>query len=493
MLVLEVMRNPRLTGVRHHRSVSGRVVIIGGGAAGTAAFVALVRHGAAGSIDVVDPGLPGGGVVFGAAGPSLLCNTSAGVMSLDPADPDGFVRYLRQTGVPATADDFVPRELVGRYCGAAFREHAALAARHGVAHRHVASRAVRVTRHGAGYRVELADGGQLAADDVVVATGTGQPVVPAMVRGHLGRPGLFATVDPVRLDELAPGSSVLVLGSRLSAIDATLLLCGRGHRVAMTSRSGRLPAVRTRIGAGVPLDRAALDRLDLTDPTLPLALLRLVRRAVGRPLREQVSTATDPVARLRAEIALARAGRIRWQDVIAELIDWTNTRLSTVELQVRETAMARCATLVSRYISAFPLENAERLEAELDQGTAELRRDHPTRVEPDDLGGWTVWWPDGARSRYDAVVCATGFHPPALSCGRHELRLGILPFGDVRTPRVEPDLRVRFARGAAPERIWLLGTTSHPRVPIVNYLRTAVDQADAIARSMGARMLTRAA
>lgn len=202
------MRNPRLTGVRHHRYVSGRVVIIGGGAAGTAAFVALVRHRAAGSIDVVDPRPPGGGVVFGAAGPGLLCNTSAGVMSLDPADPNGFVRYLRASGVPATPDDFVPRELVGRYCGDAFREH------------------------------------------------------------------------------------------------------------------------------------------------------------------------------------------------------------------------------------------------------------------------------------------ATGFHPPALSCGRHELRLDTAP---IVAPRVEPDLRLRFPRGTAPERIWLLGTASYQRVPIVNYLRTAVDQADSIARLMAARALTRAA
>lgn len=478
------MRNPRLTGVRHHQSVSDRVVIIGGGAAGTAAFVALVRHRTAGSVDVVDPRPPGSGIVFGAAGPGLLCNTSAGVMSLDPEDPDGFVRYLRESGVPATPDDFVPREMVGRYCGDVFRDHA-----RGIAHRHVAARAVRVARHGAGYRVDLADGEHLTADDVVVATGTGPPVVPAMVRDHVGQPGLFATVDPVGLGELAPGSSVLVLGSRLSAVDATLLLCGRGHRVAMTSRTGRLPAVRTRIGDGVPLDGSALAGLDLTDPALPLALLRLVRRAVGRPLREQVSTATDPVARLRAEIALARDARIPWQDVIAELIDWTNTRLATVDRQVREAAMARCATLISRYISAFPLENAERLAAELDRGTAELRRDHPTRIAPDG-GGWTAWWPNGTRSRYDAVVCATGFHPPALSCGRHELRLDTPP---IVAPRVEPDLRLRFPRGAAPERIWLLGTTSYSRVPIVNYLRTAVDQADAIARAMAARALTRAA
>jgi uncharacterized NAD(P)/FAD-binding protein YdhS len=65
-------------------------------------------------------------------------------------------------------DDFVPRELVGRYCGDAFREHAT-----GIEHRHVASRAVRVARHGAGYRIDLADGERLTADAVVVATGTG--------------------------------------------------------------------------------------------------------------------------------------------------------------------------------------------------------------------------------------------------------------------------------------------------------------------------------
>jgi uncharacterized NAD(P)/FAD-binding protein YdhS len=460
------------------------VVIIGGGAAGTAVFLALVRHRGAEFVDVVDPRPPGLGAVFDTGDAGLLCNTSAGVMSLDPANPDGFVEYLRQRGVPAERDDFVPRDLVAGYCADSYRRHAMLAARRGIAHRHIPSRAPRVTRRGSGYRVDLAGGGQLSADDVVVATGTGPPVVPTLVRRHLGRPGLFETVDPVRLNALAPGSSVLVLGSRLSAIDATLLLCGRGHRVAMTSRSGLLPAVRTRLGAGTPLDRAALAGLDLTDPALPLAVVRLVRRAVGRPLRDQVSTAADPVTRLREEITLARSGTIGWQDVIAELIEWTNTRLSTVDSAVRRTAMSRCATLISRYISAFPLRNAERLLAAIDGGAATLHRPQPSHIEPDGRGGWTVWWRHGTRSRYDAVVCATGFHPPALSCRQHELRLDIPATHRLMEPRVDADLRMRFPRGTSPERIWLLGTTSYLRTPIVNYLRTAADHADMIARSI---------
>jgi uncharacterized NAD(P)/FAD-binding protein YdhS len=446
-----------------------RVIIVGGGATGTAAFLAIVRHRAAASVDIVDPRPPGRGVVFDTTSPTFLCNTSAGVMSLNPERPNEFVHYLRRRGLAVGPDDFVPRRLVAEYCVDSYRRHAELA-------RHIPDRARSLARRGSGYVVALEGGGELRADDVIVCTGTGPPVVPGLVRRHLGRPGLFPSSYPE--PSLEPDARVLVLGTRLSAIDATLSLCLRGHRVTMASRSGRLPAVRTRIRRAAPLDRAAFLGLDLTDPALPSRVLRLVRRATSRPLAEQTSSATNPMVRLRQEIELAEAGHVDWQDVIPELIELMNDRLSTVDDSVRRTALSRCELLITRYVSAFPLRNARRLLHEFDRGAATLARGVPLQIEPDG-DRWCVRWPDGVE-RFDAIVCATGYHPPVLSCHGTVLRLD-RP-GSV--PELGTDLRMRFPGSADAERIWLLGTTSYLRVPVVNYLRTAADQADAIARSM---------
>lgn len=467
----------------------GRVVIVGGGAAGTAAFTALVRHAAAESVHVIDPLPPGRGRVFDTDDPDLLCNTSAAVMSLDPAEPDEFVRFLRSSGYRASRSVFVPRGRVAEYCTWSYRRHTELATRRGIAHGHVPARTVRVVRREHDYRIDLADGRHVLADHVVVATGTGPPAVPALVREHLGQPGLYRTPLPDPSRRLRPGSRVLILGSKLSAIDATILLCRQRHRVVMTSRSGQLPAVRTHLGrtGRVSVGRA-LAELDPADPNLPTAVLRLVRRATGtftdRPLHRQVSVAADPFTRLREEIELAERGHIDWQEVIAELIDEINLRLSSVDRQVWEGAMARCAPLVSRYISAFPLRNAHRLCAEFERGTAALAPRFPSRIEPDGRGGWTAYWPHRGRERFDAVVCATGFQPPPLWCWRDQLRLDAPTTRAAPPPTVDTELRMRFPHRRSGERIWLLGTASYLRTPIVNYLRTAADQADAVARAM---------
>jgi 2-polyprenyl-6-methoxyphenol hydroxylase-like FAD-dependent oxidoreductase len=442
-----------------------RFVIVGGGATGTAAALALHRHGLAGLVDIVDPNPPGRGIVFDTTGSTLLCNTSVGVMSLHADRPHDFLDYLHRRGLPATLADFVPRRLVSEYCVDAI---AGLA-------RHVRARAVAVMVDADRYRVVLHDGSSIPADDVIVCTGTGPPLVPCSLRRHVGRPGLFTSLYPTDalLAALRAGSRVLILGTRLSAIDAALVLTAHGHRVVLASRSGELPAVRTRVyhTGRAPLDHAAFARLDPRDPALPRQVLSLIRRATG-PL--VTSLAADPLERLRQETALAIAGRIPWQDTIAELIDLIN--MSTMDHW--DAALTSCRHLIARYVSAFPLANAQRLLAAIDNGSVTLAPPAPLRIEPH-AGTWQATWPS-AVERFDAVVCATGYQPPLLAARPGVLRL------DTRGVAPDLDHSLRLLGGPTPERIWLLGTTSHPRVPITNYLRTAVTQAAALARTVAA-------
>lgn len=457
-----------------------RVVIVGAGATGVAAFAALVRHGIAAHVDVVDPHPPGRGHAFDAAHPALLCNTSAGIMSLRAEDPDDFVRHLRRSAPAPGRDSFVPRALFGEYARATYAAAVALHRSRGGGHRHVAARCVAVRRTGGGYRVLLAAGGPLVASDVLLCQGLSEPRVPDVLAPHVGTDSAFASPfpEPRLLGTLRPGSRVLVLGTRLTGIDAALLLCGAGHTVTMASPSGQLPAVRTRTGARTGLVSAAdIRALDLTGPRLNRDIVALVRRASAAvspyPLRRQVSTAGATTARLRAEIALAEQGRTAWQDVVCSFVDAANDALAPLDAAVRHTALERCSTLFSRYLAAFPLGNARRLLGHLDAGR--LRITAGTPVDLRRGARWTATWPDATTGTFDAVVGAAGYHPPPLHADGTGLDL-TGGSGRGEAPHVEPDLRIRLPRSAQPERIWLLGIPSAARVASINAIYPMAQQ-----------------
>lgn len=207
------------------------VVIIGAGVAGIAAFVSAVRNRSVSRIDIVDPRGIGNGVAFATSEPELLCNTSVETMSLLDDDPYDFLHYLRAKAIDVSPDAFVPRFHVSRYLADRYADHRMLARDAGIQHRHLMATARTIEKQPTGgYRVLLEDGTSLEASDVVICTGSGAPFLPDALRPHIGAPAFFECLYPERrvMDYLAMPSRVLIVGSRLSAVDAALLACGAG-------------------------------------------------------------------------------------------------------------------------------------------------------------------------------------------------------------------------------------------------------------------------
>lgn len=452
------------------------MVIIGGGAAGTAAFAALARAGVDAPVDIVDPLPAGAGPAFGARDAALLCNTSADLMSLLPGLPGDFRESLRARGVPAEREVFAPRREFARYLREVYETWAG---RPGVAHRRVARRAVAVQPLGPdeGQRVILDDGSHLIASDVLVCLGWGPPRVPDGLRD---RPGIVTSPFPEErmLESVPPSGRVLVLGTKLSAIDAALLLTRHGHRVTMASPSGALPAVRTRTVRGaVRVDPAAVHALDPADPHLTRRILALVTRTLGTALTCD-DAAGGTIERLRTEIDLARRGRVGWQDVLVELVDIANPILVRRDGDARRRVLRACEPLM-RYLGSFPLTNAERLLGLLETGQLRVRAGIPRRL--DGPLPWRVQWPDGQHERFDTVVCATGFTGRPLHMRRGALALTRDASGLGSPPELDADLRLHV--DGRSERIWLLGVSSGLRMPFVNAVHHATDQAEAFARA----------
>ncbi|MFD3682304.1 FAD/NAD(P)-binding protein [Streptomyces sp. NPDC058613] len=468
-----------------------QVIIVGGGATGVSLFSRLSRVAGISTISLIDPNPVGLGTAFGTTDPLLLCNTSVDVTSMDPDGESDLLGYLAARGWPVHRDDFVPRYLIGQYCRERFLERRREAEQAGVRVRHYLTRARSMSPVGTeGYSVELADGRRITGTDVFLCLGLDRPVIPDVVRPHLGNPALATSAYPVEdLSRLSENSRVLILGSKLAAIDAALVLARSRHRVVMASGSGALPAVRTRLRRpkAPRLDTSAWKALSPDSPSLDQEVTRLLLTAVaqaanGTALRSQTSSAARSAERLAEELEIAMTGRAHWQDTIAEIIQVVNHISAGWRHTTRSAVLNRYRHLVARYISAIPVRNARLLLGHLTDGTLSVVPGIPQSVTPvADGKGWQVSWEGSTAERFDHIVCATGYHKPEI---------GWLPDGTLRLDgaagteidlRVSSELRVCDPLTGDPERIWVLGAASHRRMAIVNYLNTAAHQSKAVA------------
>lgn len=217
-----------------HRPVV-TVVIVGGGASG----VLVARHlwarlGEGVRLVIVDrTGIFGRGVAYGSPEDGHLLNVYAAAMGADPEHPEGFWRWLERTGWSrdpriAGPEDFAPRHVYGDYLESLIEPLIAAGVLECRAGTCVAAEAT-----GAGVRVRLADGAEIAGDALMLATGNEPPVAdPAAECGwerHRSR--------------IAPDALVLIKGTGLTMVDhiVSLARCGHRGRVVAVSRRGLTP------------------------------------------------------------------------------------------------------------------------------------------------------------------------------------------------------------------------------------------------------------
>ena len=231
------------------------VLIIGGGLSGTMLAVQLLRLPGTRQILVIEPRTElGRGEAYSAVELGHTLNGNAARMSVDPDNADDLTQwltdYIAAGGWPESdqqhmpvSELFPPRGIFGLYAQQRLAE-----ARAGSAStlEHVRAEVVDLQVAPGGVLLTLDDGQQLQGAQAVLATG----MFPAARTPQTQSSGLnAAAVDPwdVRgMTQLDPHSTVLIIGSGLTMVDAVVSLEQAGHRgpIEIFSRHGLLPHVR---------------------------------------------------------------------------------------------------------------------------------------------------------------------------------------------------------------------------------------------------------
>lgn len=377
------------------RDARPRVVIVGGGAAGTLTAIHLLRlarrRETGLDVTILEPGdRCSRGVAFGTRDDGHLLNVPACGMSALADEPSHFVAWRQRNfpddaGGPAT---FAPRRQFGLYLEDVLAEAIADAAGDAAVH-HRRECAVGVRRTATGVSVTTANGHQVGADALVVATGlpeAGTAWAPEDLRSSpffVPDPWAPGALEVVKRDRNGR-PDVLVVGTGLTAVDVLLSLSDPTNRpdrrLVAVSRSGAWPRVHRAEPKLVAIP-------DVSDWPSDLA-----------GIREEVEQ----------HIAGVRAATGDWRPALDGLRFTVSTLWARLSEADRTTFLAEDAAAWNRHRHRMPPSSAVVLR-EL-QATGRLTVQAGEVASAADLsdGGVQVTLTDGTKHEVGWVVNATG-------------------------------------------------------------------------------------
>src|ERR1700727_2024723 len=250
------------------------IAIVGGGASGALMTAHLLRFaGDASRLTLVDPRAKiGSGLAYATENESHRLNVRASNMSAFPDDPDHFWRWLRANGHKGE-DRFcsVPRLVYGRYLGSLIEDR--LAESNAPHVRWLRESATSLNERDGSVTLRFS-GGQTAVFDMAV-----------LCCGHeasetLKAPFVSPWEDPSSWNT-APNSTILILGTGLTMVDAAIALSESGHRgpIVAISRRGLLPQAHRRV------DVAPIAQTELPSPARLASFLRWLRARARDEMR----------------------------------------------------------------------------------------------------------------------------------------------------------------------------------------------------------------
>lgn len=215
----------------------------------------------------------GRGAAYSTANPDHLLNVRVANMSAFPNHPDHFTKWLAGRGGWSAHGGFVTRGVYGDYLQDLLRQALETTPPNRLLLEQDEAVDIQPVG-GAGWRVKLGVGREIAANAVVLAAGVLHPAPPPSAAPDLLASPRYVADPWSAIAQLEPDAGdVLLIGTGLTMIDVAMGLAGPTRRTWAISRRGLLPRTHAPVAARPPIARPFGS---------PLDLLRQVRAASGQ-------------------------------------------------------------------------------------------------------------------------------------------------------------------------------------------------------------------
>jgi|GEM_PF-6574260 len=368
------------------------IAVVGGGSTGISFISQFLReikhhvHRDKFSIKLFEPsGTLGTGLAYSAKSHALLLNSPASCFSIYPEDQKHFLKWAQQHPEKWTRhfpeireineDTFVPRKLAGLYLSDAANQAKNLANKYNIQYQVVEDEVVNIIETPAPLKTALLTKHKplrYSADHIILCTGNCAPESYVALKKH---PNYFHTIhsDEEKIKESIKSiSSVLVIGTRLSAIDAALMLKDQNYHghITMASRNGRLPSVKNefKIYNLKHLTTESIQRQMRAYSALKIEhLVTLIEKEASDIYGSEISMdkiaryTHDPVTTLKNDLETIRNGEALWQKIPAVFIELIEMYWSNFSIEEKKRYLRDYVGIMQRYTSAFPFVNAEKI------------------------------------------------------------------------------------------------------------------------------------
>lgn len=437
------------------------IAIIGAGPSGVSTYLQLIKelHTELTSITIFDPKGIAKSFSFNTDLTSSLTNTSVGVTSLYADDKLDYFKWLqdKKPELKASSSDFISRLYFNEYCQDRFQQSKDYALSFGCSTLIEHCEVKKLVYKNQKMIITSQQNIDFMFDAVILATGISISLPDGIDKRC---ENLISNPYPERyfLSRINNKSKILILGSKLSAIDVSIAIHNHypNANITMVSRSGELPSVR--------------DSLLIKNPIS--SDFNILRELSSLPCNQE----TNVTKKLELDIANCKSKQNHWEDIVGKFIEEFNERVPFMSSARQTQLSAQYQYFIKHYVSSFPLSNAETLLKTMTSGNLKIIRKNLSnylRVVNNRVCGQV----NGNIEQYDLVINASGTSPKPLEDELIE-QLYLFSVSRNKSGGLSLDtetMKVRSNNNLVP--LYATGGPATGEIPITNYVRSSVIQA----------------